>query len=158
MFKSNYTINIERMMYAYHLALSPGSSGCCDPISKHSMWPHLFGKQIDLSPAKQEDIDEVLHELAWLLEENRPYNYIEVANSFPICTQSIVAQFDDNPRSGVTYFCHTRKVSMCCMCYETLRKRVTKFRESYPNIIEILSCRGLYLLGVPQNMEVEHGN
>jgi len=111
---------------------------CADPLLKHAVVVHLSGG--DPPFARKDDVDYTLHELAYILERARPTNYIEIANTFPVCCQSMVAQFDDDQsnRSGVTHFEHTRNISMCGCCLAMLQDRIRKFATYYPELYALL--------------------
>jgi hypothetical protein len=117
---------------------------CWDPIMKHFFYTQttsfngvrVFAENTKI--ADQEVVNQLLHELAFILNMNRNYNYSEVAETFPICAQAMVAQYDNHdPRTGVTHFAHTRSnVSMCMFCCEALRDRIRSFEMNYPNIMD----------------------
>lgn len=142
--KSNYQENVERTMKIYSETLYSISASiwCCDPLMKHPSFQRLFGNQ-PIPFAEDIDVNDTLNDLAWILEGARPLNYIEVANTFPICCQSMVAQYDSNLRSGVTHFAHTRHLRMCKACLQYLREKIGKFRARYPEIISLLVSDGL---------------
>ena len=115
----------------------PASERCTDPLQHHRQFESIYGEVIPW--AQKEDVDEVLDDLAWILDGARAYNYIEVANTFPISCQAMVAQFDETDNeSGVSYFCHTRTLPVCKMCLHDLRSKLTRFRDENAEIMNML--------------------
>lgn len=136
--RTNYTLFSEKMMRAYasNRVGHNDFNECVDPISKHPTVVALSRMQPPM--ASTEDVDYLLHELAHILERARPLKYIEIDNCFPISCQSLVAQFDDDPRSGVTHFAHTRKIRMCICCLAMLKDKLNKFALAYPELHALL--------------------
>lgn len=122
-----------------------GFHDCADPLGKHSTILYLYGNgRVEPPRASKEDIDYCLHELAYILERARPLNYIEIANTFPISCQSLVAQFEEyDPKtrvvSGVTHFRHTRVITMCICCLTFLQDKIRKFQTENPDLFYLLN-------------------
>lgn len=150
MIKSVYQKRIERMMRAYLKFHEDGVgfNECCDPIMKHRELQYMVGSDNTIPLALKRDVDEVLFELAWILEGARPLNFIEIANCFPICCQAMVAQYDCDVDSGVTHFAHTRNITMCRACFLALYEKIRCFHAYFPEIIERLNARDLETLSL----------